>query len=64
VPDLDVYRVLAVFKLAIIIEGALARIRATRPEEDTTSTAATVEELAALALELADRSSVIALHGT
>ena len=64
VPDLDVYRVLAVFKLAIIIEGALARIRATRPDEDTSGTSATVEELATLALELADRSSVISLHGT
>ena len=63
VPDLDVYRVLAVFKLAIIIEGALARIRATRPDQDTTGTEATVVELAELALELADASSVIPLRG-
>jgi hypothetical protein len=64
VPDLDIYRVLAVFKLAVIIEGAHARIRATRPDTDTTSTAATVEELAALAIDLADASSISALHGT
>jgi aminoglycoside phosphotransferase (APT) family kinase protein len=63
VRDIDVYKVLAVYKLACIVEGALARIRATRPDEDTTRTEATVQELAALALELADRSSVPTLKG-
>ena len=63
VRDLDVHRVLAIFKLAIIIEGAYARIRATRPDADTTRTAATVEELAALALDLADASTITALRG-
>jgi len=63
VVDLDTYRVLAVFKLAIIIEGAYARIRATRPADDATSTADTVIELAELAMELADRSSIRTLQG-
>lgn len=63
VRDIDVYRVLAVYKLACIVEGALARIRATRPDEDTTNTENTVQELAALALELADASSVPTLRG-
>ena len=62
VRDIDVYRVLAVFKLAVITEGALARIRATRPDEDTTRTASTVAELAELALTLADASSVASLR--
>ncbi len=63
VPDLDIYRVLAVFKLAIIIEGAYARIRATRPEDDSSTTGATVVELAELAMDLADTSSVASLRG-
>jgi len=63
VHDIDVYRVLAVYKLAGIAEGALARIRATRPDDDTSATEATVQELAALALDLADQSSVPSLHG-
>jgi aminoglycoside phosphotransferase (APT) family kinase protein len=63
VRELDVHRVLAIFKLAIIIEGAFARIRATRPEADTTRTAATVEELATLALDLADASDIATLRG-
>jgi len=54
VQDIEVYRTLAVFKLAIITEGALARIRATRPDEDTTATNDTIVELADLALELSD----------
>ena len=62
--DIDVYRVLAVFKLAVITEGAHARIRATRPDEDTAPIAATVAALADLALELADASSVATLRGT
>jgi aminoglycoside phosphotransferase (APT) family kinase protein len=61
--DIDVYRVLAVFKLAVITEGAHARIRATRPDEDTAPIAATVAALADLALELADASSVPTLRG-
>jgi aminoglycoside phosphotransferase (APT) family kinase protein len=63
VHDIDVYRVLAVYKLACIVEGALARIKATRPDEDTSNTEATVQELAALALDLADQSSVATLRG-
>lgn len=63
VRDIDVYRVLATFKLAIITEGALARIRATRPDEDTSRTEATVAELAALALDMADTSDVATLRG-
>ncbi len=60
--DIDVYRVLAVFKLAIITEGALARIRATRPDEDTSRTEGTIAELAELALSLADASTVASLR--
>ena len=60
--NIDVYRVLAVFKLAIITEGALARIRATRPDEDTTNTANTIAELADLALDLANTSSIATLR--
>jgi aminoglycoside phosphotransferase (APT) family kinase protein len=62
VRDVDVYRVLAAFKLAIIVAGALARIRATRPDEDTSRTEQTIEELAQLALDLADASSVATLR--
>lgn len=61
--DIDVYQVLAVFKLSIITEGALARIRATRPDEDTTRTEDTIAELAALALAMANASSVTTLRG-
>jgi aminoglycoside phosphotransferase (APT) family kinase protein len=61
--DIDVYRVLAVFKLSIITEGALARIKATRPDDDTTSTENTIAELAELALDLANASSVASLRG-
>lgn len=60
--DIDVYRVLAVFKLSIITEGALARIKATRPDEDTTRTENTIAELADLALELANSSAVPSLR--
>ena len=63
VSDIDVYRVMAVFKLAVIIEGAHARIRTTRPDEDTAGVAATVDELATLALDMADASSVPSLRG-
>jgi aminoglycoside phosphotransferase (APT) family kinase protein len=63
IQDIDVYRVLAVFKLSIITEGALARIKATRPDEDTTRTEATIAELAELALDLAATSSVASLRG-
>lgn len=55
---------LAVFKLAIITEGALARIRATRPDEDTSRTEDTIAELAELALSLADASTVASLRGS
>ena len=63
ISDIDVYRVLAVFKLSIITEGALARIKTTRPDEDTSSTENTIAELAALALTLASNSSVATLQG-
>lgn len=63
ISNIDVYRVLAVFKLSIITEGALARIKATRPDEDTTRTENTIAELAALALEMATSSSVASLRG-
>jgi aminoglycoside phosphotransferase (APT) family kinase protein len=63
IQDIDVYRVLAVFKLSIITEGALARIKATRPDEDTTRTEDTIAELAELALDLATTSSVASLRG-
>ena len=63
VRDIDVYLVLAAFKLAVITEGALARIRATRPDEDTSRTEAVVAELADLALATADASSVATLRG-
>ena len=61
--DIDVYRVLAVFKLSIITEGALARIKATRPDEDTTTTENTIAELAELALNMASSSSIASLRG-
>jgi aminoglycoside phosphotransferase (APT) family kinase protein len=63
VRDIDVYRVLAVFKLSVIVAGSLARIRATRPDEDTSSSEATLQELASLALDMADASSVPSLRG-
>jgi len=63
VRDIDVYRVLAVFKLAIIVEGNLARIRAANPDEDHSGRSQLVDELAALALQIADDSSVPSLRG-
>jgi aminoglycoside phosphotransferase (APT) family kinase protein len=63
VRDIDVYRVLAVFKLAIIVEGNLARIRAARPGEDHSASSQLVDSLAALALDIADASSVPTLRG-
>jgi aminoglycoside phosphotransferase (APT) family kinase protein len=60
--DIDVYRVLAVFKLAIIVEGILARIRAARPDEDHSQSSQLVDELAQLALEIADASSIPTLN--
>jgi hypothetical protein len=41
----------------------LARIKATRPDDDTTSTENTIAELAELALDLANTSSVASLRG-
>ena len=61
--DIDVYQVLAVFKLAIIVEGNLARIRAARPDEDHSQSSQLVAELADLALDIADASSVPSLRG-
>ena len=61
VDDVDFYRVLATFKLAVISEGALARMVARAPER-AASTRAVVEELAAAALDQADRSSNAALN--
>jgi aminoglycoside phosphotransferase (APT) family kinase protein len=63
VRDIDVYRVLAVFKLAIIVEGNLARIRAARPDEDHSRSSGLVDSLAQLALDLADASSIPSLNG-
>lgn len=63
VHNIDIYRVLAVFKLAIITEGARARIKATRPDEDSTGTENTIAELAELALAMANASSVASLKG-
>ncbi len=60
--DIDFYRVLATFKLAVISEGALARIVERAPER-AASTRAVVEELAAAALDQAERSSDPALNG-
>ncbi len=61
--DIDVYRVLAVFKLAVIVEGALARMKATQPEADTSRTEESGAQLAALALQIADTSSIPTLRG-
>lgn len=62
VDDIDVYRVLAAFKLAVITEGAHARIAANDPDA-APRVRETVESLAALALEMADTSSVPTLRG-
>ena len=64
VRDLDVYLVLATFKLAVITEGAMARIHALRPEEDTSAIAETVAELASMALQLASMSTSPGLRGS
>jgi len=61
--DIDVYQALAVFKLAIIVEGNLARIRAARPDEDHSESSELVDSLAALALDIADASSIPTLNG-
>jgi len=61
--DIDVYRVLAVFKLAIIVEGNLARIRAAGPDEDHSQSSQLVDALAQLALDLANGSSIPSLRG-
>jgi len=60
--DLDVYQVLAVFKLAIITEGALARIRATQSEADMSTTNSTIAELAELGLDMANSSALPSLR--
>jgi len=64
ISDIDVYRVLAVFKLAIIVEGNLARIRAAQPDDDHSERGALTDELAALALDMANASSVPSLRGS
>lgn len=61
VDDIDFYRVLATFKLAVISEGALARIATAAPER-VPNVRATVDELAAAALDLADHSTIPALR--
>ena len=63
IDNIDFYQVLAVFKLAIITEGALARIRRTRPDESTAHVEQTIADLAAIALEIADSSSMQSLRG-
>ncbi|HEY7138156.1 MAG TPA: phosphotransferase family protein, partial [Acidimicrobiia bacterium] len=61
---IDFYRVLATFKLAVISEGAHARLVASgAPPERARHAGQTVEALAAAALDLADRSSSPALRG-
>jgi len=61
---IDFYRVLATFKLAVISEGAHARLVANgAPPERARHAGKTVEALAAAALDLADRSSSPALRG-
>jgi aminoglycoside phosphotransferase (APT) family kinase protein len=61
---IDFYRVLATFKLAVISEGAHARLVASgAPPERARHAGETVEALAAAALDLADRSSSPALRG-
>ena len=62
VRDIDVYRVLAAFKLAVITEGAHARIAANDPDA-APRVRETVESLAAMALEMADTSSIPSLRG-
>ncbi len=57
IDDIDFYRVLATFKLAVIAEGAHARIARAAPDR-TARVRGTVDELAAAALDLADRSSI------
>jgi aminoglycoside phosphotransferase (APT) family kinase protein len=60
---LDFYIVLAAYKLAVIAEGARARLGATDPE-GARRTNQTVADIATLTLEIADGSSVAALRGT
>ena len=60
--DIDFYRVLATFKLAVISEGAHARLAKVAPER-APRVRATVDDLAAAALDLADGSSIAALRG-
>lgn len=57
VEAIDFYRVLATFKLAVISEGAHARIARAAPDR-AGRVRATVDELAATALDLADRSTI------
>ena len=59
--DIDFYRVLATFKLAVIVAGGAARQAATDPERARSAFEMT-ELLAAAALDLADTSSVPALR--
>lgn len=63
IDNIDFYQVLAVFKLAIITEGALARIRKTRPDESTAHVEQTIADLSAIALDIADSSSMSSLRG-
>jgi len=60
--EIDFYRVLAVLKLAVICQGAYARLEQADPDRAAT-TRTTVEDLAALALDLAQGSSLPALSG-
>lgn len=60
--DIDFYRVLATFKLAVISEGAHARLAKVAPER-APRVRATVDDLAAAALDLAGGSSIAALRG-
>jgi aminoglycoside phosphotransferase (APT) family kinase protein len=59
--DIDFYRVLATFKLAVISEGAHARLARVAPDR-APNARETVDELAAAALDLADNSTIPALR--
>ncbi|MBV8950339.1 MAG: phosphotransferase family protein, partial [Actinobacteria bacterium] len=59
---IDFYRVLATFKLAVISEGAHARVARAAPER-APAVRATVDTLAAAALDLAAASSLPELRG-
>lgn len=62
IDDIDFYRVLATFKLAVISEGAHARLARTNTHRAATARV-TVNELAAAALDTAANSAIAGLRG-